>query len=226
MAKSKDPSIKKTVNEQEFNEAYQQAITGMQPDISGSLKAKTAYSFEPMSEPTISPTDDVVWTSVQKFTVPKKPKALRSTGKSIIGNDVKLLEDASVIQEVRDSLEIKFEPSHTVVHLVVIAKNEKLNTKKKIRCAGCTSIKGYIYDANDDCYIVNCCYSTELGIINQIAHLTVPKTGDWRICIPLPDSVLEKCLSNSQRKILKEIQQKFPSDDYEINYVQMIDVWN
>lgn len=220
---------------------YKAEISGIPPNIKDADVPKFIDNgFIDSNEPI----DDNFENEVSENIMPTMPKKLKKPllysseiyeGKPISpstkkrsqrNNEVKLIEDLQTIQELRDNLEIKFEPSNTLLYVVVIAKNEKLNSKRKIKCAGATAIKGYVYDAGSDCYIVECCHVSELGVVDQIAYLSVPNTGNWRISIPLPNSVLEKCLNNQQRKIVKDIQNNFPSSGYCINYVQMIDVWN
>ena len=46
---------------------------------------------------------------------------------------------------------------------------------------------------------------------------------EWGMRVPMPESIIRKCLSPLQKKELKNFKNHFGPEEYTIEYIQMID---
>lgn len=134
------------------------------------------------------------------------------------------MQDDQVEQDLRDilgSFEITNELDRTLLIAVVIAKDPSLNTNQKIGCYHGTPIKGYAFSVKDDAYLIPCVEAKELGWINQTFFIGIPFTGNWKLPLPLPPKVIERYLTAAQKKLIKEMRDKYSSESHDLHFVQM-----
>ena len=105
---------------------------------------------------------------------------------------------SKIAKEVHRSLSICAVNSSTHVFVVAINKNPAKNFVNRITCKRAMPIGGYVYDSQSDSYIVECADFLNLG--------TVPVA-----------------FMQSQKNELKKFKSHFRSDEYEIDYIQLID---
>jgi hypothetical protein len=126
-------------------------------------------------------------------------------------------------EDIRDSLEIKPVNGNTFVTLIAIdVEHPENNTHHYVRCFHGVSFGGYLYDPQNDAYLINCKHQLELGLITRALEISLPDTG-WSVATPLPVPVILNHLSESQQKLLEKFTSEHPSDKFIIQYVQVRD---
>lgn len=127
-----------------------------------------------------------------------------------------------IAKEVLNGLVIN--ESNIETYLIVVAVNKELskNFLNKIPCKKGVPIGGYVYDAQSDCYFVECADFLYLGVV-PISFVAKSKSSiQWQINVPLPENVIKRFLTQTQKKDLKTFKSHFKMEDYDISYIQMV----
>lgn len=129
---------------------------------------------------------------------------------------------AKILREVHSNLVVNMTNLDTYVIAVAICKDGTKNFINRISCKKGVPIEGYVYDAQSDCYFVECSDYLHVGVI-PISCVVNSKCGSsWKINVPLPENVIKKHLTELQKKDLKNFKSHFKSDEYIIHYIQMV----
>jgi hypothetical protein len=127
-----------------------------------------------------------------------------------------------IIREVHNSLVVNMVNSETYVIAVAVCKDGTKNFINRISCKKGIPIEGYIYDAQSDCYFIECSDYLHIGNISVSFVASSKSRNCWKINVPLPENVIKKYLSETQKKDLKNFKAHFNNDEYTINYIQMV----
>ena len=130
---------------------------------------------------------------------------------------------SKIAKEVHRSLSICAVNSSTHVFVVAINKNPAKNFVNRITCKRAMPIGGYVYDSQSDSYIVECADFLNLGTVPVAFMQSQKNRQEWKQYVAMPESVIKKTLSDFQRNELKKFKSHFRSDEYEIDYIQLID---
>ena len=130
--------------------------------------------------------------------------------------------NAKILKETHNSLLPSMANTETYVIAVAISKDSSKNFINRISCKKGIPIEGYVYDAQSDCYFVECSDYLHVGVIPVSCVFTSKSGGSWKMNAPLPESVIKKYLTDGQKKDLKNFKGHFNNDDYVINYIQMV----
>lgn len=154
-----------------------------------------------------------------------------STNKSSLKSSKKLgIEELGLsdCEEVKDfkklvsEMEIISDNGKTFVYVIAVnKKNPESNVVRNIQSNSGEPFGGYVYDAEYDQYYVECVEFLKLGYVSKSFVLTMPNVGNWKIPIPLPVPVIKSCLNKQQDRVLRDFEDKFTSDIYELQFVQM-----
>jgi hypothetical protein len=123
---------------------------------------------------------------------------------------------------VHKSLGIKKSFLSTYVIAVAVNFDQSKNFINRISCKKGIPLGGYVYDAQSDCYFVECSDFFHLGILPFSFVLKGTDCGSWQSYVPMPESVIKANLTESQKKELKTFKNNFRSLNYKINYIQMV----
>jgi hypothetical protein len=135
---------------------------------------------------------------------------------------LKLISEKS-IKEIKSNIEVSISSEQTYIIVVAIHKDRSRNTIGKISCKKGLPIGGYIYDSQTDTYHIECMDFLHLGFtpvsfIGRIKGIT-----HWEMRIPMSENVIKKYLSTLQKKELKNFRHHFGVEEYDIQFIQMID---
>ena len=108
------------------------------------------------------------------------------------------------------------EEFQTFVVVAVVHSDSSKNLIRKIPCSQGTAIGGYVYDISFDCYYLDCFDYLNLGVVPFSIEMSL---GDWKINLPLVESVIEDNVENS--KELKELKSSL-STDCRLEYLQVV----
>lgn len=125
------------------------------------------------------------------------------------------------IKDVSEAFQVSVIKDRTLVTAIVVDKRGGNNKPFSIRCHHGTALGGYAYDQKSDSYIVACVDVQQVGWINRGFLVSLPQTGNWRISVPLPSKVIDRHLTGAQRRVVKELADKYNEEHFEIHYVQM-----
>jgi len=128
------------------------------------------------------------------------------------------------LNDIRAGLSIDLDPSSKTVVVVVVFDQEveRNNTPHHIHCNDGIGFGGYVKDIPKDAYILDCVDFVSLGTIPVSFTVAVPKTGGWKVAVPMPEKVVEKLLAPYYRRVLKGIREKYPSPRFALHYMQML----
>jgi hypothetical protein len=129
--------------------------------------------------------------------------------------------DQQVFETIRESIKIVRDAERTLIYAVVKSKDDTKNVLCKIKCQGGTAYGGYAREASSDSFIASCVTFINLGTVPFGFRIMMPHVGNWSSQIPIPEKVIEKSLTPDQRGLLLKTRQDYPSDAYEISYLQM-----
>lgn len=133
--------------------------------------------------------------------------------------------DQSKAKNARDVLKgIIVSESNLETYLIAVAvhKDSSKNFINRISCKKGIPLDGYVYDAQSDSYFIECTDFLHVGVIPVSFVATAKDSYFWKMNIPLPEVVIKKYLTEIQKKDLKNFKSHFSSQDYMINYVQMV----
>lgn len=129
--------------------------------------------------------------------------------------------DIEQFEEVHNGLNIIRVSERTLIYCIVVDKKNEENVVANLRCYGGIAFGGYARDVSGDAYMVECVQAIKLGSIPFSYKLKMEKVGNWSTKIPIPEKVLDMVFSPSQKKTLMELRERFPSERYDIHYLQM-----
>jgi hypothetical protein len=131
-------------------------------------------------------------------------------------------QQVKILKEVHNGVYVLKELLETYIIVVATNKDSNKNYINSISCKKGIPIEGYVYDAQSDCYFIECSDFLHLGVIPFSFVIKSKSSQYWKTNIPIPESVIKKNLTDSQKKDLRNFKNHFKSDDYIINYVQMV----
>lgn len=126
-------------------------------------------------------------------------------------------------KSVQNALEIVISSHRTYLIVVARNKNFEKNSISRINCKKGLPIAGYIYDSQSDSYYIDCSDYLQLGYIPVSFSAKMKGSNSWTARIPAPEAVIKKYLSDLQKKELTNFKSHFKSEEYDLEYIQMID---
>ena len=126
-------------------------------------------------------------------------------------------------KEIHSCLEIF--PSIEKTFIIVAAINHEIskNFVNRISCKKGLPIGGYTYDSQSDSYYFECSDYFHLGYIPISFMSKMKGMQEWQIRIPVPENVIKRHLTTLQKKELKNFKSIFKTEEYRLQYIQMID---
>jgi len=142
-----------------------------------------------------------------------------------ITDDVALTAEAvsKAARETHRHVQVAATAQNTYVIVVAVHQDTTKNFINKISCKKGIPIGGYVYDAQSDAYYIDCADFLHLGFVPLSFEATMNGVDDWRISVPMPESVIKKYLSSMQKKELKNFKNHFSAEFYSIHYIQIVD---
>ena len=129
---------------------------------------------------------------------------------------------AKIAREVLHGLVVSESNVESYIIAVAVNKDLSKNFINRINCKKGIPIDGYVYDAQSDSYFVECADFLHVGVI-PASYIAVAKSSlQWKIHVPMPESVIKRFLSDTQKKDLKKFKSHFKSEEYTISYIQMV----
>lgn len=138
-------------------------------------------------------------------------------------DDKKTDAQSKIVKEVHRSLNITIANSSTHIYVTAVNRNHSKNFVNRITCKRGIPIGGYVYDSQCDSYIVECSDFLNLGTVPISFMLSQKNKEEWKQFVAMPESVIKKVLSEFQKNELKKFKSHFNSDEYEIEFIQLID---
>lgn len=142
-----------------------------------------------------------------------------------ITNDVALTDDViqKASKETHRNLIVSATTQFTYVIVAAVHEDTSKNFINKISCKKGIPLGGYVYDAQSDAYYIDCADFLHLGYVPLAFEAKMDGVDDWKISVPMPESVVKKYLSVMQKKELKNFKNHFSDQFYKIHYIQIVD---
>jgi len=125
-------------------------------------------------------------------------------------------------KELKDQLEITPGAERSFVIAVATHQDKTRNTITRISCKKGIPLGGYVYDLQNDSYVFECSDYYLLGYV-PISFIARFPNLSWEMRLPVPEIVMRKYLTPMQKKELKNFKNHFPSTEYKIELIQMVD---
>jgi hypothetical protein len=126
-------------------------------------------------------------------------------------------------KELQRKLVVQTSISSTYVVVTAYDSQSETNIVNRISCRRGIPIGGYVHDAQNDCYYVECADFLNLGLIPISYAATLSGDRYWKVRLPMPESVIKKYLSPLQKKELRNFLKRFKEPRFRISYIQMVD---
>jgi hypothetical protein len=139
-------------------------------------------------------------------------------------------DDKIYTQRIRDIKEIKkslvFEPSEQGSYIWAVAfnKDDNYNSRIVIDANRGMPVTTEVYDTVADKFYLEGCSSFEIGYIPVSYSFTIEDT-DFTHTVPLPLSVIKKYMTKTQLKNFASWKNAYQSSEYEIRFVQLVELY-
>lgn len=130
---------------------------------------------------------------------------------------------AKVGKEIHHFVEVLPAFERTYIIVTAIHREKGRNFVTRISCKKGIPIGGYTFDSQTDSYHVECADYFHLGYVPMSFVARIKGLNHWEMRIPMPENAIKKCLTNLQKKELKNFKNHFKAESYEYQYIQMID---
>lgn len=122
----------------------------------------------------------------------------------------------------RDDLRIELIPNESTYVVVVSISNDPAKNRRRTISSGAgIPLGGYIYNASDETYQVQCFDFMRLGLIPVAYKATMANQYRWNVKLPLPERLILEYLTDSQRQDLEIFRRSAELADCRIEYIQM-----
>jgi hypothetical protein len=128
-------------------------------------------------------------------------------------NDVDIIRQQLIIERIPERMRI--------IAVVVDNENRANNEINAINCDG-EPLGCYAYDAQNDKYYVDCHAYSDFGSISVAYRIKSQGTTESNNIIALPDELIEKYFSPSQKKMGKLLRERYATPRYTIKYMQAV----
>ena len=129
---------------------------------------------------------------------------------------------ADMIGEFRDQIQVLAVAERTYLVALAIHSDSSKNVPAKLPCQG-TPICACGYDCVNDYYGINCVDFVNLGYISVAFKMSVKGNSRWEPFIPIPECVLMRYLSESQKADLESFRAVYGDGEIRIEFLQMIE---
>jgi hypothetical protein len=131
--------------------------------------------------------------------------------------------DFKTIADIRNKLKVEISKDRTFIVVLAIHQNLTKNVYTRIQCRQGIPISGYVYDAQQQVYYIDCHDYIPLGYIPVSIYITMPGVGNWRQRVPMPETTIRRYLTSIQRNDLRNFKSTYRSNQFDIHFMQIID---
>lgn len=126
-------------------------------------------------------------------------------------------------RDIKRSLDVIATPERTYLIVLAVSRNMEYDDITHIGCDHGTPIGYFPYDSVNDTYEMYCTDFMNLGYIPVSFGLGIKGSSDWFIRVPMPESVIKRYMTDQQLMDLKVFRGTYNSDDYDIEFLQLVD---
>lgn len=127
-------------------------------------------------------------------------------------------------RDVKSQLELIRRSEHTYVIVLAVHNNlaSSSNVVRKVPTRRGIPIGGYVHDSTNDCYLVRCVDMVILGYVPISFKMQLKGLASWAVDVPVPETILRRHLSPTQRNELKKFMNNFENIDVSFEFIQML----
>lgn len=126
-------------------------------------------------------------------------------------------------KDLREKMNIEVSNDRTFLILLAIHQDPTKNFNTRIQCRKGMPISGYVYDAQQQFYYIECHDYVPLGYIPVSIFVTMPGVGNWRQRMPLPEAAIRRYLSPTQKEDLRKFKLTYRNGQFDVHFMQVID---
>jgi hypothetical protein len=128
-------------------------------------------------------------------------------------------------KEMRDfktGMKIMPVDGETLVVVAAVDKSNRLNKPQRF-AAGKKGIPigGYVVDGPTGDYLFNCVEFMILGYVPASFRLEMEGVGRWSVVVPIPDTLLKKIMSATQKADLKRFRNRYCEPNFDLEFLQI-----
>jgi len=129
-------------------------------------------------------------------------------------------------RDIKRSLELEYDAEFGVhVFAIAVAKDYDLNSSLQIPTMPGEPLCEDTHDFVRDCYYVDGVAWHEVGSVVPSFRLTMRGVCGWEMDIPLPVPLLQRCLSEEQKRALNAWKSRYSGQNYRIEFFQVKSVF-
>lgn len=126
------------------------------------------------------------------------------------------------VKDFKKNIQIIRQNISTYILAFAIHKVLHKNHMEKVKCDGGKPIGGYVYDDTKECFFINCTDWISIGYLPLCYGITTKDSDLWREYIPMPNSIVKRHFSESQKKEFEKFLIQYPEKEYKIQFLQFI----
>lgn len=125
-------------------------------------------------------------------------------------------------KDQKEHMEVASCPERTYLIALAIHKEKSRNAINRISAKKGLPIAGYVYDSQSETYCYECADYLHLGYI-PVSFVVKVQGTPWKMRVPMCESVLKKFMTSLQKRELKNFKNHFKSEEYRVEFLQLID---
>ena len=126
-----------------------------------------------------------------------------------------------IIRDFKMSLEFTPMSDGVRVFAIAVANDSEENTDIVVPCDDGEPLNNEVYDFVKDAFHVTGVSFIDLGEVPMSFCVRMKDVYGWEEDIPLPKTVINRLLSDTQKSLFKLWQSDYPADKYKILFLQM-----
>jgi len=138
-------------------------------------------------------------------------------------------------KDLKSKLQLIKVDSPTRVILLIVHKDESKNDITRLNCRNLIPLSGYpvgsknipvggyVYDAVNDSYLVNCIDFFNVGTIPFSYKIKLDNVGVWTVHVPLPEIIITRYLAEEDLRSLNMFKSYYCYEhEFDFNFIQFI----
>lgn len=129
---------------------------------------------------------------------------------------------AKDVKELKSRTKVSLGKGKTVVLAVVTSLNSEENKLITAPCKAGIHVCNTVYDVTKDSFIIEGVEVYTLGDIPVHYFIEMEGVQGFRVHLPLPETVVKRYLTESEKKKFEDWKSKFPKETHNIKLLQMV----
>jgi hypothetical protein len=131
-------------------------------------------------------------------------------------------QQAKDVKELKTRTKVSLGKGKTIVLAVATALNSEENKIIYAPCKNGIHVCNTVYDVTRDSFVVEAVEVYTVGEVSVHYYMEMEGVQGFRVHLPLPEKVVKRYITESEKKKFDEWKASFPSEKYNIKLLQMV----